>query len=251
LASRVARFSRRAGSRYFVSLEAVCAILDNAAELLKGIRQKGARRTGRTGGRTSTRGHLNCVQRPSRQMRHSRCCAPRARDVANDAIAAGFGGPGPDPRAVSPTRPLQLLIPTVAGFEAAREYLFRTVAQITLNYRGGPLSVGTAGQVHGGDRLPWVPVNGQDNFASLAAMTWQVHVYGSATEELAHWCAAHDLPLHVFDWRSQYETAGILRNALYLLRQDSYVSLADPSGSVQVLERYALERGGHGKRIKA
>jgi 2-polyprenyl-6-methoxyphenol hydroxylase-like FAD-dependent oxidoreductase len=149
------------------------------------------------------------------------------------------------------TRVAPLLIPTVAGFEAAREYLFRTVAQITLNYRGGPLSVGTAGQLHGGDRLPWVPVNGQDNFASLAAMTWQVHVYGSATEELAHWCAAHDLPLHVFDWRPQYETAGILRNALYLLRPDSYVGLADPSASVRVLERYALERGGHGKRIKA
>jgi hypothetical protein len=45
------------------------------------------------------------------------------------------------------------------------------------------------------------------------------------------------LPLHVFDWRSQYETAGILRNALYLLRPDSYVDLADPSASVRVLER--------------
>jgi 2-polyprenyl-6-methoxyphenol hydroxylase-like FAD-dependent oxidoreductase len=148
------------------------------------------------------------------------------------------------------TRVAPLLIPTVAGLEAAREYLFRTVAQITLNYRGGPLSVGTAGQVHGGDRLPWVSVNGQDNFVSLAAMTWQVHVYGSATEELAQWCVAHELPLHVFDWRSQYEAAGILRNALYLLRPDSYVGLADPSASVRVLERYALEHGVHGKRVK-
>jgi FAD binding domain len=128
------------------------------------------------------------------------------------------------------TRVAPLLIPTVARLEAAREYLFRTVAQITLNYRGGPLSVGTAGRVHGGDRLPWVPVDGQDNFASLAAMTWQIHVYGSATEELAHWCVAHDLPVHVFDWRSQFETAGMLRNALYLLRPDSYVGLAGQSG---------------------
>jgi 2-polyprenyl-6-methoxyphenol hydroxylase-like FAD-dependent oxidoreductase len=149
------------------------------------------------------------------------------------------------------TRVAPLLIATVARLEAAREYLFRTVAQITLNYRGGPLSVGTAGRVHGGDRLPWVPVDGQDNFASLAAMTWQIHVYGSATKELAHWCVAHDLPVHVFDWRSQYETAGILRNALYLLRPDSYVGLADPSASVRVLERYALECGGRSKRIKA
>jgi 2-polyprenyl-6-methoxyphenol hydroxylase-like FAD-dependent oxidoreductase len=148
------------------------------------------------------------------------------------------------------TRVAPLLIPTVARLEAAREYLFRTVAQITLNYRGGPLSVGTASRVHGGDRLPWVPVDGQDNFASLAAMTWQIHVYGSATEELARWCVAHDLPVHVFDWRSQYETAGILRNALYLLRPDSYVGLADPSASVRVLERYVIERGSLGKKTR-
>ena len=87
-----------------------------------------------------------------------------------------------------------LLIPTLASFEAAREYLFRTVSQITLNYRGSPLSAGEAGKVHGGDRLPWAPVNGHDNFSSLAAMDWQVHVYGSASEELIAACAAEALP---------------------------------------------------------
>jgi 2-polyprenyl-6-methoxyphenol hydroxylase-like FAD-dependent oxidoreductase len=141
------------------------------------------------------------------------------------------------------TRVAPLLIPAVAGFDAAREYLFRTVAQLTLNYRGGPLSAGTAGRVQGGDRLPWAPVDGQDNFASLAAMTWQVHVYGSATTELTDWCAARGMPLHVFDWRPAHEAAGLARNALYLLRPDSYVALADPSGSPGVLERYAEARG--------
>ena len=48
-----------------------------------------------------------------------------------------------------------------------------------LNYRGGPLSRGAAGHVHGGDRLPWVAVDGADNFAPLAGMDWQVHVYGA------------------------------------------------------------------------
>jgi 2-polyprenyl-6-methoxyphenol hydroxylase-like FAD-dependent oxidoreductase len=140
------------------------------------------------------------------------------------------------------TRVAPLLISTVAGFEAAREFMFRTVAQITLNYRDGPLSEGVAGHVHGGDRLPWVSVDGHDNFASLDAMTWQVHVYGSASEELVAWCAARDLPLQLFDWRPEYEAAGIAQNALYLLRPDTYVALADPSGSVQVLERYAMPR---------
>jgi hypothetical protein len=58
----------------------------------------------------------------------------------------------------------------------AREYLFHTVSQISLNYRGGPLSVSSAGHIHGGDRLPWVSIEGRDNYASLAVITWQVHV---------------------------------------------------------------------------
>src|SRR5580700_9094968 len=83
------------------------------------------------------------------------------------------------------TRVAPLLIPAVASFGAAREFLFRTVSQITLNYRGGPLSVGRAARVHGGDRLPWVSVEGQDNYAPLAALRWQAHVYGSAAPELS------------------------------------------------------------------
>ena len=82
------------------------------------------------------------------------------------------------------TRVAPVLLPRVMSFEAAREYIFRTVSQITLNYRGCSLSVGSAGHVHGGDRLPWVPVDGGDNFATLTAIAWQIHVYGTARAEL-------------------------------------------------------------------
>jgi 2-polyprenyl-6-methoxyphenol hydroxylase-like FAD-dependent oxidoreductase len=140
------------------------------------------------------------------------------------------------------TRIAPVLIPTAMAFESAREYLFRTVSQITLNYRGGPLSLGIAGHVHGGDRLPWVPIDGTDNFESFAAMTWQVHVYGSARPELVAWCASHDVPLHVFDWRSEHEVAGLARDAIYLLRPDTYVALAEPSGAPDALERYLSDR---------
>jgi len=143
------------------------------------------------------------------------------------------------------TRVAPVIIPTAMAFEAAREYLFRTVSQITLNYGDGPLSFGAAGHVHGGDRLPWVPLNGKDNFESLAAMTWQVHVYGSARAQLADWCACHDVPLHVFDWQQKHEAAGLARNALYLLRPDTYVALADPSGAPDALERYCAEHEIH------
>jgi hypothetical protein len=86
-----------------------------------------------------------------------------------------------------------------------------------------------------------VPNDGKDNFEPLAAMTWQVHVYGLASSELAAWCASHDVPLHVFDWRSEHEAAGLARDAIYLLRPDSYVALADPSGAPAALERYGAE----------
>ena len=74
-------------------------------------------------------------------------------------------------------------------------------------------------------------------------MNWQVHVYGSASAELAAWCASHDVPLHVFDWRSEHEAAGLARDAIYLLRPDTYVALADPSGQPGRIESYLSERG--------
>ena len=139
------------------------------------------------------------------------------------------------------TRIVPFLMPKLTTFEAVREYMFRTVSQITLNYRGGPLSKGAAGHVHGGDRLPWVPIDGSDNFEPLAAMTWQVHVYGSPMPELRKWCSEHNIPLHIFDWRSDYERAGLARNALYLLRPDTYVALADATGAPAAFARYFIE----------
>jgi len=141
------------------------------------------------------------------------------------------------------TRVAPVLIPKVIQFEMAREYLFRTVSQITLNYRGGPLSRGSAGHVSGGDRLPWVSIEGKDNFASLVSPIWQIHVYGTASTELAAWCAGHDVPLHVFDWRSEHEAASLARDAIYLLRPDTYLALADASGAPQAVDRYFADHG--------
>jgi hypothetical protein len=135
-----------------------------------------------------------------------------------------------------------LVIPRVMAVDAVREYLFRTVGQITLNYRRGPLSAGSAGQVHGGDRLPWVDTETGDNFQALTALSWQVHVYGAANPKLSDWCAGRRIPLTVFPWRGEHETAGLARDAVYLLRPDTYVALADPSGSTDALDRHCAER---------
>ena len=140
------------------------------------------------------------------------------------------------------TRIVPVLAPLLVGVGAAREFLFRTVSQITLNYRGGPLAVGVAGRVHGGDRLPWVPVGPDDNFAPLVSAVWQIHVYGAATPELSEWCDADGPPLHVFAWRPECAEAGLERDALYLLRPDTYVALASRSQSPAAVRDYFAER---------
>jgi 2-polyprenyl-6-methoxyphenol hydroxylase-like FAD-dependent oxidoreductase len=140
------------------------------------------------------------------------------------------------------TRLVPFLMPRLTAFEAVRDYMFRTVSQITLNYRGGPLSSGVAGRVHGGDRLPWVPIDGTDNFEAMAKMAWQVHVYGTPDSALTEWCSRHRVPLCAFDWRPDFEKAGLARSALYLLRPDTYVALAEASGASPALERYCAER---------
>ncbi|WP_233840314.1 FAD-dependent monooxygenase [Dyella sp. 2HG41-7] len=141
------------------------------------------------------------------------------------------------------TRMAPFVFPAVMRIERAREFLFRTVSQITLNYREGPLSSGSAGVVHGGDRLPWVRTATGDNFSSLASMTWQVHVYGEANATLRDWCAERDISLQVFDWRADYEAAGFARNALYLIRPDTYVALAETSGFPDAVDNYFTSRG--------
>jgi 2-polyprenyl-6-methoxyphenol hydroxylase-like FAD-dependent oxidoreductase len=140
------------------------------------------------------------------------------------------------------TRIAPLVIPAVFAFGPVRELMFRTVSQLMLNYRGGPLSRGAAGDVHGGDRLPWVRVGESDNFAG-AALRWQIHVYGSADAELTAWCDRHNMPLKVFPWRPEYKNAGLARNALYLLRPDTYVAVAESAGEIAAVERYFADHG--------
>ena len=81
-----------------------------------------------------------------------------------------------------------------------------------------------------------------DNYEPLKAMTWQVHVYGTASPELRTWCESHDLDLHVFVWRQEYANAGFAQDALYLIRPDTYVALAAYPGTVGALQAYFDDR---------
>jgi len=134
------------------------------------------------------------------------------------------------------------VLPVLFRSRLVRRFLFRTVSQTRVRYRESTLSAGRAGGVHGGDRLPWVG----DNFGPLSSLAWQTHVYGEPSGGVRKACASRGLALHVFPWHRPMRRAGLARDALYLVRPDGYVALADRDASADALERY-LDR--HGIRL--
>ena len=113
--------------------------------------------------------------------------------------------------------------------------MFRTVSQVNVNYRVSSLSRGRVGSVHSGDRLPWVKTGaggtglddvGEDNFAPLKSLDWQLHVYGDAAPEVKALSLEKKLPLHIFPWCAEMKRSGLRRDALYLVRPDGYVAVA-------------------------
>jgi hypothetical protein len=126
--------------------------------------------------------------------------------------------------------PLALRLPPL------RRFLFRTVSQLVIDYRQSAISSGRAGAIHGGDRLPWMRLSAsEDNFRYVSTLRWQVHVYGDANDDLRRACEELELPLHVFPWS---DTAGLAKDAVYLVRPDSYVGFADASADVGRLREY-------------
>jgi 2-polyprenyl-6-methoxyphenol hydroxylase-like FAD-dependent oxidoreductase len=135
------------------------------------------------------------------------------------------------------------ILPALFRLLPARRFFFRTVSQTGIEYRHSALSAGRAGEVHGGDRLPWVPAgDGEpDNFVPLKSLDWQLHVYGDAPAGATALSASRALPLHVFRWSPPADAVGLERNALYLVRPDGYVGLA--TALVNEVEAYLDAHG--------
>jgi 2-polyprenyl-6-methoxyphenol hydroxylase-like FAD-dependent oxidoreductase len=165
--------------------------------------------------------------------------------ATTDQAFTGVTSSGPIARLIR-LHVVPALIPALFAIKAVRRFMFRTVSQTVVNYRGSSLSEGQAGPVHGGDRLPWVKTDRSrfdaDNFAPLKSLDWQVHVYGEVNREIRTACEARKLPLHVFAWGPEAAQAGLQRNAVYVVRPDGYVALADAEGSVTALESYLEAR---------
>jgi 2-polyprenyl-6-methoxyphenol hydroxylase-like FAD-dependent oxidoreductase len=136
------------------------------------------------------------------------------------------------------------LMPRLIAVNGFRRLLFRTLSQIGIRYRKSPLSEGSAGSVQGGDRLPWFKMpNGEDNHASISGLAWRVHVYGESPAEIRNACEELNLPLHIFAWRPEMKEAALVSGALYLIRPDGYVALADTRCCPERLRDYFRKRG--------
>lgn len=135
--------------------------------------------------------------------------------------------------------------PFLTGFAAARRAMFKALSQVQLNYEDSALSAGRAGDVLGGDRLPWVHDEKYDNFDPLRSMDWQLHVYGECSAALASEARTLGLPVHCLPWTAQTATTDLLRDAAYLIRPDGYVALCLPRQESGSLSGYTMRHGLH------
>ena len=136
-----------------------------------------------------------------------------------------------------------LFMTVATRFALSRHAIFRLISQTRIHYADSPLSEGKAGEVHGGDRLPWVHTGADDNFAPLRSLDWQVHVYGAMEGALASACSESGLAVHVFAWSDTANHAGIEQHAMYLVRPDGHVALASSEQSATKLRAFLELRG--------
>jgi 2-polyprenyl-6-methoxyphenol hydroxylase-like FAD-dependent oxidoreductase len=145
------------------------------------------------------------------------------------------------------TRAMPGVLPRLFGTERGRLFLFATVSQTRVRYRRSPLSVGHAGVVHAGDRLPWFAQTGDgagDNFAPLRSRWWQAHVYGAPKpgfDDVRDACESRGIPVVQIPWRVAAATAGLVPGALYLVRPDGHLAYVDAEARAAPLDEY-LER---------
>jgi 2-polyprenyl-6-methoxyphenol hydroxylase-like FAD-dependent oxidoreductase len=142
------------------------------------------------------------------------------------------------------------ILPAIFTSALMRRFMFRTVSQTAIEYRDSALSVGRQGRIRGGDRLPWVrlePSHGgpADNFAVLASLDWQVHVYGDVAPAIAEFCKTSGFSLRAFPWQNDMRSHGFVRDAAYFVRPDGYVGFVDLDPSATELQRYVADRQLH------
>jgi 2-polyprenyl-6-methoxyphenol hydroxylase-like FAD-dependent oxidoreductase len=135
-------------------------------------------------------------------------------------------------------RLLGVLVPR----ETVRRFMFRTVSQIEVDYRDGALASGRAGKIQAGDRMPFVPLpaggGAPDNMQPLPSPGWQLQIHGELEADVRAAVEAEGIPLRLYPWTEAARTAGLVRNAAYLMRPDAYVGWCARHPSAPALTDY-------------
>jgi 2-polyprenyl-6-methoxyphenol hydroxylase-like FAD-dependent oxidoreductase len=131
-------------------------------------------------------------------------------------------------------RLMPALIPRISRFESLRRFVFKRVSQIHIHYPHSALSGRSSHRLKGGARLPWAG----ENFEVLKEMKWQVHVFGETSALVRDLCREWGVEIKTFKWRRELKAAGFEEEALYLVRPDGYLALADEEASHNILKSY-------------
>jgi 2-polyprenyl-6-methoxyphenol hydroxylase-like FAD-dependent oxidoreductase len=152
------------------------------------------------------------------------------------------------------TQVLARLAAFTMGLQAVQRFAFRTVSQIGIHYRPGPLSQATAGLPRSapreGDRFPWLKLRllaggpAEDLFRTFDDLRFHLLVTGQAVPDAqlpGDLLQVHRIPDDPAN-HAELERAKIPRTAFYLVRPDGYIGLCGVRLEAGVLERYVLER---------
>ncbi|KAL1884691.1 hypothetical protein Plec18167_002283 [Paecilomyces lecythidis] len=137
------------------------------------------------------------------------------------------------------------LMQPAGSYSALGSFFFRTISQIGRNYYDSPLSQGDGeGEIKAGDRIPYCKEEGdsRDNYISLSALQWRIHVYGTPTEELRTWCQENNVRLDTFTFNEDMEKKCIVENIIYLIRPDTYIAAVFKQSCMDDLKEYFTAR---------
>jgi 2-polyprenyl-6-methoxyphenol hydroxylase-like FAD-dependent oxidoreductase len=150
-------------------------------------------------------------------------------------------------------------------FEAVRKLAFRTISQIGIQYRDGPISRTLSALPKeapvAGDRFPWLSLKmradeaPQDLFQRLGDTCFNLLVFGGTADAAVLALASDLLQVHVIpaDPANDAELGRvhIARPSTYLLRPDGYIGLCGTSVSEEDIRSYFSDQLGIGLVEKA
>ncbi|MGZ1810055.1 FAD-dependent monooxygenase [Staphylococcus argenteus] len=131
---------------------------------------------------------------------------------------------------------IPFLAPKLLRFNTLKKLLFKTISQTNLNYHQSELSTGEYGKIKGGDRLPWIYNENIDNFVPLKSYDWQIHLYGTMTQDVKQLAYETGVPMYNVPWNKSMYAKGIKENSVFLVRPDSYVSVATDSKNLEQIK---------------